>query len=179
MGVGTVTVVIVGAAATAAADESSSAFSSSMRGTAGASDERSLRIFLLMESQQLVMKPPGPVYDCTRRQQHRSLDPRENQLTLPKLVHLKKKKKHIQHLYEGRRDRISLRFWESVTLSTDSCESSLSATVEIWKHNNNNQLRRTYKTSSLKQHLSSGLSGTNAAVGLCASPARPGPVGTG
>lgn len=46
MGVGTVTVVIAGVAA-AAADESSSAFSSSIRGTAGASDERSLRIFLL------------------------------------------------------------------------------------------------------------------------------------
>lgn len=45
MGVGTVTVVIAGVAA--AADESSSAFSSSIRGTAGASDERSFRIFLL------------------------------------------------------------------------------------------------------------------------------------
>ena len=40
---------------------------------------------------------------------------------------------HTLYLYEGRRDRISLRFWESVTLSTDSCESSLSAMVEIWK----------------------------------------------
>lgn len=45
MGVGTVTVVIAGVAA--AADESSSALSSSIRGTAGASDERSFRIFLL------------------------------------------------------------------------------------------------------------------------------------
>lgn len=40
-------------------------------------------------------------------------------------------------LYEGRRDRISLRFWESVTLSTDSCESSLSAMVEIWNTQTN------------------------------------------
>lgn len=57
MGVGTVTVVIAGAAG-AADDESSSAFSSSMRGTAGASDERSFRIFLLMESQyESIMKP--------------------------------------------------------------------------------------------------------------------------
>lgn len=39
MGVGTVTVVMAGV-------ESSSDFSSSIRGTAGASDERSFRIFL-------------------------------------------------------------------------------------------------------------------------------------
>lgn len=44
MGVGTVTVVMAGVGA--ATDESSSVFSSSMRGTAGASDERSFRIFL-------------------------------------------------------------------------------------------------------------------------------------
>lgn len=51
MGVGTVTVVIEGvAAAAAAAAESSSAFSSSIRGTAGASDERSFRIFLLEQT---------------------------------------------------------------------------------------------------------------------------------
>lgn len=48
MGVGTVTVVMAGVAA--AADESSSAFSSSMRGTADVSDERSFRIFLLGET---------------------------------------------------------------------------------------------------------------------------------
>lgn len=37
----------------------------------------------------------------------------------------------FKYLYEGRLDRISLLFWQSVTLSTDSCESSLSAMVEI------------------------------------------------
>lgn len=42
------------------------------------------------------------------------------------------RQKQTNNLYEGRRDRISLRFWESVTLSTDSWESSLSAMVEIW-----------------------------------------------
>lgn len=41
------------------------------------------------------------------------------------------RKQSCADLYEGRRDRISLRFWESVTMSTDSCESSLSAIVEI------------------------------------------------
>lgn len=55
MGVGTVTVVIAGAAAV---DESSSAFSSSIGGTAGASDERSLRIFLLMEKQHKSLRVP-------------------------------------------------------------------------------------------------------------------------
>lgn len=85
MGVGTVTVVIAGAAAAAAAaaaaDESSSAFSSSIRGTAGASDERSFRIFLVMEAQhESIMKAAGPVSDYNRCQQHRSLDPQENQL---------------------------------------------------------------------------------------------------
>lgn len=35
-------------------------------------------------------------------------------------------------LYEGRLERISLLFWQSVTLSTDSWESSLSATVDIY-----------------------------------------------
>lgn len=37
------------------------------------------------------------------------------------------------YLYDGRLDKISLRFWESVTLSTDSWESSLSAMVDIWQ----------------------------------------------
>lgn len=52
------------------------------------------------------------------------------------------------YLYEGRRDRISLRFWESVTLSTDSWESSLSAMVEIWnKQINQAEMRHTNLTS--------------------------------
>lgn len=169
MGVGTVTVVIAGAAA-AAADESSSAFSSSIRGTAGASDERSFRIFLSMESQHESAVNPSclravSLQEHSGRRQHR-------------------RQKHNNYLYEGRRDRISLRFWESDTLSTDSCESSLSATVEIWENNNNNQLCRTHNTSgsfSLKQPLSSGQGWILqcSCVCLCLLPAQPGPVGTG
>lgn len=47
--------------------------------------------------------------------------------------HFQKKKKIVfeENLYEGRLERISRLFWVSVTLSTDSCESSLSAMVEI------------------------------------------------
>lgn len=61
----------------------------------------------------------------------------------------------INHLYEGRRERISLRFWESVTLSTDSCESSLSAMVEIWnKLKKNSKLGRNAPNRALtKQHV--------------------------
>lgn len=151
-------------AAAAPADESSSAFSSSMRGTAGASDERSFRIFLQMESQhESVVRPAGPVsgYKASSSRASWSI-----------------------YLYEGRRDRISRRFWESVTLSTDSCESSLSATVEIWE-NNTNQLGRTGKTSRQQVPAPKAASvewaGPNPAVGLClwVSPARPAPVGTG
>lgn len=62
--------------------------------------------------------------------------------------------KHNNHLYEGRRDRISLRFWESVTLSTDSCESSLSATVEIWERQQQWNTQNREQTSA---PLSAGL----------------------
>lgn len=97
MGVGTVTVVIAGAAA---AEESSSAFSSSMRGTAGASDERSFRIFLLMEPQHesLVKQVPG----------QRTPAPWLSDVQVHHISPFRTK--HNNHLYEGRRDRISLRF---------------------------------------------------------------------
>lgn len=92
MGVGMVTVVMVGA-------ESSSDFSSSIFGTAGTSDERSFRIFL----------------------QGRPKTTDSQQPDLRRLINTSCEEAQLNpDLYEGLLDRISLLFWQSVTLSTDS-----------------------------------------------------------
>lgn len=104
------------------------------------------------------------------------------------------RQRHTNNLYEGRRDRISLRFWESVTLSTDSWESSLSAMVEIW--NTQTELwaghtcTEVISCQKLYKHTNHTYSSTARTVGcfffywdcmcLCEFlPAQPGPAGTG